>query len=87
MLHDAAGRDLLTRRVDLQPGETAFIQFAIPAAAPGALVGIDPCWVHVSGGPAAADVEVFDRATGDLVLFAGPAVARMTQLDAFSSPR
>lgn len=87
MLHDAAGRDLLMRRVDLQPGETAFIQFGIPAAAPGALVGIDPCWVHVSGGPAAADVEVFDRATGDLALFVGPAVARMTQLDAFGSPR
>jgi hypothetical protein len=87
MLHDAAGRDLLTRRVDLQPGETAFIQFALPAAAPGGLVGIDPCWVHVSGGPAAPDVEVFDRATGDLALYVGPVVARVTQLDAIGSPR
>lgn len=81
MFHDATGRDLVDRSVDLRPGEAAFIQFVVPATAPGGLVGIDPCWVHLSGGPSAADVEVFDRATGEVSLLIGPAVARMSQLD------
>jgi hypothetical protein len=81
MLHDGAGRELNRRVYDLRPGEAAFLQFAMPAVAPGVFVDIVPCLLPESGGPAAGDVEVFDRATGDVALLVGPAVAHMSQLD------
>jgi hypothetical protein len=81
MFHDAAGRELVHRAYDLQPGEAAFIQFAIAPTAVSMLVDIVPCLLPAAGGPAAPDVEVFDRATGNVALLVGPAVARVSELD------
>ena len=82
MFHDAAGGELVHRAYDLQPGEAAFIQFAVAAPiSVSMLVDIVPCLLPAAGGPVAPDVEVFDRATGNVALLLGPAVARISELD------
>jgi hypothetical protein len=68
MFHDAAGRELIHRTYDLQPGEAAFIQFAVGTPSVSMLVDIVPCLLPAAGGPVAPDVEVFDRATGNVAL-------------------
>jgi hypothetical protein len=88
MFHDAAGREIKSGRYELEPGQTMFLQLAVPAlnaaGDPIRRVLIIPCVVPDPGGVAVPTVEVFDRDAGRSIVFANPAAARMSD---FSKPR
>ena len=88
MFHDASGMEVKRGSYNLKPGELATLEFAV-ADPPGELdprsdrvggmpVFLLPCVEPAPGGRAVPSVEVIDRATGHVALFANPAAARMS---------
>jgi hypothetical protein len=89
MFHTAAGDTILSRFVELRPGEAAFIDVSPGTrTAAGERVGIIPCIIPgPDSGRLLPTAEVFNTTTGETSLFINPVTPRLTFIKGFPVAR
>ena len=89
MFHNAAGGVLARRFVSLKPGESAFLDFSIPAGVGGDEIelavprlGVNPCILPApDSGRMLPSAEVVDNATGHTSVYLNVATPRLSFVD------